>query len=134
MRLRSTAEGTIIQGMLDAGETIPAIGKGQPLRVVGPWNTETAPNVRYAVKICPDGEVPDFVMIGSTSISSPGNIAFPVTGCPLLIGGTVSKGDRLTVSGGKWVKATTGKVAVFEASVSAVANDLIPAARLTVVA
>lgn len=135
MRLRSTAEGTIIQGMIDPAETtFASVGKGQPLRVIPPWNTEASPNVRYNLKICPDGEVPDFVSMSALGIASPGGIAFPAPGCPVLLGGTVAKGDKLTVSGGKWIKATTGKVAILAASVDGSANDLIPSALIQVVA
>lgn len=131
-RLRSTAYGTIFRGQVDPGEIAFAVlGAGQPLRFVT-WATAEAPNNPYTVKVCPDGEAPDGVAIAAIGIASPAAIAYALPGCPVLLGGTVAKGDLLTVSGGKWVKATAGKVAILAAASAGSANDLIMSALIPV--
>jgi hypothetical protein len=129
-RMKTATDGPIIlKAKLDPLETAPALGKGQPVRVTS-WPIENTATL-FLVKICPDGEVPDFVVGNlALSASSPGDImisCYPAA--PALLGGTVKKGDLLTVKGAKFVKAVAGNKAVGCASMDGVADDLIPIIR-----
>jgi len=129
MKNRTLAEGSQIKAVLDAAETAPALGKGQPV-VVTKWPTDNTVEP-YTVKTCPDGQVPDFV-IGRTAVSgSPGDIIYVGPGAPVLIGGAAKRGDLLTVKSGRFQKAGAGDLCVCTASADGALGDVIAAAPLT---
>lgn len=129
MKYRTLAEGTQIKAILDATEAAPALGKGQPV-VVTKWPVDTTVDP-YTVKTCPDGQVPDYV-VGRTAVSgSAGDILYVGPGAPILLGGTVKRGDLLVVKSGRFVKAGAGDLCVVAASVDAASGDLVAAAPFT---
>ena len=129
MKNRTIAEGTQIKAVLDAAETAPALGKGQPV-VVTKWPTDNTVEP-YMVKICPDGQVPEFV-VGRTAVSgSPGDITYVGPGAPVLLGGAVKRGDLLVVKSGRFQKAGAGDLCVCTASADGALGDVIAAAPLT---
>lgn len=133
MRVKSAAEfPNPVRVKLDKSEKAPALGLGQPLLVVK-WGEEGTGDP-HLVKLCPDGQTPDFVggrvPIGA---SSGGDAIYFAPGAPLLIGGAVSRGEPLKVSGGKFVKAVAKDVAAVAASQAAAADDVIPAGILSAV-
>lgn len=129
MKYRTLAEGIQIKAILDATETAPALGKGQPVTVTK-WPADNTVEP-YTVKTCPDGQVPDFV-VGRTAVSgSPGDIIYVGPGAPVLIGGTAKRGDLLVVKSGRFAKAAAGDVCVCTASADGASGDLVAAAPLT---
>lgn len=129
MKYRTLAEGTQIKAILDATETAPALGKGQPVTVTR-WPADTTVDP-HTVKTCPDGQAPDFV-VGRAAVSgSPGDILYAGPGAPVLLGGAVKRGDLLVVKSGRFAKAAAGDVCVCTASADGASGDLIAAAPLT---
>jgi len=130
MRYKTVVDSPLVlKAKLDPTETAPALGKGQAV-VVTKWGVEGSPEPML-VKTCPDGQVPDFVVGNAAlSASSPGDIVWSgISGSPALLGGIVSKGDPLVVSGGKFVKGTkAGDKSPFVAGLNGAANDVIPTA------
>ncbi len=105
MKYRTLAEGTQIKAILDAAETAPALGKGQPV-VVTKWPADTTVEP-YTVKTCPDGQVPDYV-VGRTAVSgSPGDILYVGPGAGVPRRGAVS-GDLLVVQVGPLPEGGSG--------------------------
>lgn len=131
-RSKTFVDGPVIsKAQLDPAETVPALGKGQPLRVTK-WPAEKSTDV-FLVKTCPDAEIPDFV-VGNSAVSSgsPGDIVYvSYPGSPVLLGGTVAKRDPLVVKSGKFVKAIKGEKYVTCAALDGVAGDLIPSAPVS---
>lgn len=120
----------ISKAKLDLAETAPALGKGQPV-VVTKWPAEGTAET-LLVKVCPDGQIPDFV-VGNAALSaaSPGDvIAVGMPGSPVLCGGAVKRGDLLTVKSGKFQKGIAKDLCACAASQDAAAGDLIPAAAI----
>lgn len=122
----------IIKAKLDPTEMAPALGKGQPV-VVTKWPLEGSPDVML-VKMCPDGEVPDFVVgNGALSASAPGDLVSPGTpNAPILLGGSVVRRDLLVVKSGKFQKAAAKDVCACAAGIDGASGDVIPAAPLSV--
>ena len=119
------------KGQLDPAESAPALGKGQPLRVTT-WPLEKTTDLFLCIT-CPDGEAPDFV-VGNNALSGSGQGDMVTVGypsAPALLGGTVKKGDLLTVKSGKFTKAATGNVCVGRASLDGVSGDIISILPLT---
>lgn len=121
----------IVKGQLDPAESAPALGKGQPLRVTT-WPIEKSVDLFLCIT-CPDGEAPDFV-VGNNALSGSGQGDMVTVGypnAPALLGGTVKKGDLLTVKSGKFTKAATGNLCVGRASLDGVSGDIISILPLT---
>lgn len=119
------------KGQLDPAESAPALGKGQPLRVTT-WPLEKTIDLFLCIT-CPDGESPDFV-VGNNALSGSGQgdmLTVGYASAPALLGGTVKKGDLLTVKSGKFTKAATGNLCVGRASVDGVSGDIISILPLT---
>lgn len=129
MRQQFTQIGTLT-ALLDASETAPALGTGQPVSV-------TADPTSGPLKVitCPDFDVPHFVIGARPASSTSSGIITPISpGVPLLLGGAVMRGDKLMVESGRFVKATTGKVVICAAGDAGASGDTIRAALLSEVA
>ena len=123
MKNRTIAEGTQIKAVLDAAETAPALGGGQP--VVGKWPADNTVEP-YMVKICPDGQVPEFVG-ADRRVGQSRDITYVGPGAPVLLGGR-SSGDLLVVKSGRFQKAGAGDLCVCTASADGALGDVIAAA------
>lgn len=119
-----------LRAMLDASSVVSNCGLGVPLTVV--TDTGAGP---LTVLQCADDVIPDYV--GGTQScrkTVAGSIHAISEGAPISLAGTVAKGDLLMVSGGGFVKATTGKKSICRAAAAGVAGDIISAAPIPVVA
>lgn len=132
MRLKTCVDvPAVSKAKLDPAETAPALGKGQPV-IVTKWPLEGSPEVMQ-VKLCPDGEIPDFVVGNAAlSVAAPGDVVPAGTpNAPVLLGGAVVRRDPLVVKGGRFQKAATGNAHNCVAACDGAAGDVIPSARLS---
>jgi len=134
--IKSIAEGgNFPKADFHSSEAAVAIGRGVPLRIK--VAAEVSSTDRHEVAVCPDFENPDLVCTQQMIKALPGTGLAGWAGLPalpLLLGGTVVAGDLLTVSGGKFIKATTGKKCLYRAMVDGAAGDVIPGAPIGVTA
>lgn len=115
---------------LDMSAKVSSASTGQPLTMV-------SDNGKGAIMVlpCADDVVPDYVGgVTSCQKAVAGSIHPIYPGAPISLGGTVVRGDKLMVSGGQFVKATSGKKAVCCAASDGGAGDIIQAAPIPVVA
>lgn len=134
--IKSLAEGgNFCKADIHSSEAAAILGRGVPLRIKEAADVSTLD--RHQVAICPDKENPDLVATQQIVKGVPGSglagwAGLP--GLPLLLGGSVVAGDLLTVSAGKFIKATTGKTCLYRAMVDGASGDIIPGAPVGVTA
>ncbi len=119
-----------MRAKLDMSATVSNTGTGQPLTMV----SDNGAGV-IVVLPCANDTVPDYVGgVSPCQKAIAGSIHPIYPGCPVSLGSTVVRGDKLMVSGGQFVKATSGKKAVCCAASDGGAGDIIQAAPIPVVA
>jgi hypothetical protein len=119
-----------MRAKLDMSAKVSSASTGQPLTMVSDNG-----NGAIMVLPCADDVVPDYVGgVAPVQKAVAGSIHPIYAGAPISLGGTVVRGDKLMVSGGQFVKATTGKKAICCAASDGGAGDIIQAAPIPVVA
>lgn len=119
-----------MRAKLDMSAKVSSASTGQPLTMVSDNG-----NGAIMVLPCADDVVPDYVGgVTSCQKAVAGSIHPIYPGAPISLGGTVVKGDKLMVSSGQFIKATTGKKAICCAASDGGAGDIIQAAPIPVVA
>ena len=119
-----------LRAYLDKSAKVSSASTGQPLSVV----SDNGKGL-ITVLLCADDTIPDCVGgITPCQKATAGSIHPLYPGAPISLGDTVTKGDKLMVSGGQFVKATSGKKAVCCAASDGGAGDIIQAAPIPVVA
>lgn len=119
-----------LRAYLDMSAKVSSASTGQPLSVV----SDNGKGL-ITVLLCADDKIPDCVGgITPCQKATAGSIHPLYPGAPISLGDTVTKGDKLMVSGGQFVKATSGKKAVCCAASDGSAGDIIQAAPIPVVA
>jgi hypothetical protein len=119
-----------LRAYLDMSAKVSSASTGQPLSVV----SDNGKGL-ITVLLCADDTIPDYVGgITPCQKATAGSVHPLYPGAPISLGDTVTKGDKLMVSGGQFVKATSGKKAVCCAASDGGAGDIIQAAPIPVVA
>lgn len=108
---------------IDPSAMVSSISRGQPALII----TDDGNGV-ITIGPCPDGKTPDCVIgLMGASKTTGGQLVAVSPGCPISLGGTVAKGDKLTPSGGNWGKAAAKDEYQLIASAAGVAGDTITA-------
>jgi len=119
-----------LRAKLDMSAKVSSVSTGQPLTMVS-----DSGNGAIIVLPCGDDEIPHYVGgVTPCQKAVAGSVHTLYPGAPISLGGTVVRGDKLMVSGGQFIKATTGKKAICCAASDGGAGDIIQAAPIPVVA
>lgn len=102
-----------------------ALVRGQPIQIA---NAPTTAAVLFTVKVCPDGQRPDGLVIDAIDLGGTGRFQPRCSAASVvLLGGAVAVGDLLKVSAGKWVKCSPADQGWMRAMQIGAAGDLVNA-------